>query len=71
LGVSYNTYKKYARDYGVFEDLKNPSWIGIRKGSNILGQHSLDDILAGKHPNYPVWKLKKRLLLNGYLAREV
>ena len=24
LGVSYNTYKKYARKYGIFEDLKNP-----------------------------------------------
>ena len=22
LGVSYNTYKKYARKYGIFEDLK-------------------------------------------------
>jgi len=25
LGVSYNTYKKYAREYKIFEDLKNPS----------------------------------------------
>ena len=23
LGVSYNTYKKYAKLYGIFEDLKN------------------------------------------------
>ena len=35
LGVSYNTYKKYARLYGVFEDLKNPSGLGIKKGSHI------------------------------------
>ena len=34
LGVSYNTYKKYAKEYGVFEDLKNPHGIGIRKGTN-------------------------------------
>ncbi len=27
LGVSYNTYKKYAKEYGVFEDLKNPFFI--------------------------------------------
>ena len=32
LGVSYNTYKKYARKYGIFEDLKNPDGIGIKKG---------------------------------------
>ena len=24
LGTSYNTYKKWAKIYGVFEDLKNP-----------------------------------------------
>jgi len=25
LGISYNTYKKYAKLYGIFEDLKNRS----------------------------------------------
>lgn len=71
LGVSYNTYKKYAREYGIFEDLKNPQGIGIRKGSSANGGVlALDDILAGNHPDYPVWKLKKRLLLNGYLLEK-
>ena len=32
LGVSYNTYKKYSRKYGIFEDLKNPDGNGIKKG---------------------------------------
>jgi hypothetical protein len=31
LGVSYNTYKKYAKMYGIFEDLKNPMGVGIKK----------------------------------------
>lgn len=67
LGVSYNTYKKYAREYGIFEDLKNPDGVGIRKGYNIKsGTYSLDDLIDGKYPNYPVHKLKSRLLLNGY-----
>ena len=71
LGVSYNTYKKYAREYGVFEDLKNPHGIGIRKGSQSSpGYHSLDDIIAGKFPNYPIWKLKRRLLLSGYMQEK-
>ena len=71
LGVSYNTYKKYAREYGIFEDLKNPHGIGIRKGGqNSGGFHPLDDILAGKYPKYPVWKLKQRLLLNGYMEEK-
>ena len=47
LGVSYNTYKKYARKYGIFEDLKNPDGTGIRKGYNIKrGKYSLDDLIA-------------------------
>mgnify|MGYP003679600670 FL=1 len=71
LGVSYNTYKKYAREYGIFENLKNPHGIGIRKGSNPHSfAHGLDDILAGKYPEYPTWKLKKRLLDNGYLEEK-
>ena len=70
LGVSYNTYKKYAQMYGLFEDLKNPSGAGIKKGSAASGFHSLEDLVAGKHPNYPVWKLKKRILLGGYLEEK-
>jgi 5-methylcytosine-specific restriction endonuclease McrA len=71
LGVSYNTYKKYAREYNVFEDLKNPSGLGIKKGNSKFGGfHALDDILAGKHPTYPIWKLKKRILLNGYMEEK-
>jgi len=71
LGVVYNTYKKYAQMYGIFEDLKNPSCIGIPKKSNGgIGNYPLDDILAGKHPTYDISKLKKRLLLNGYLEEK-
>ena len=71
LGVSYNTYKKYARKYGIFEDLKNPDGIGIKKGYNLKrGKFALDDIIAGKYPEYPIWKLKQRLLLNGYMLEK-
>lgn len=71
LGVSYNTYKKYAKQFGIFEDLKNPEGVGIRKGFNIKkGIYSLDDILAGKYPDYPTWKLKRRLIKNGYMLEK-
>ena len=71
LGVSYNTYKKYAKSYGIFEELKNPNGTGIRKGYNIKrGKYSLDDILKGKYPEYPIWKLKQRLLNNGYMLEK-
>ena len=71
LGVSYNTYKKYAKLYGIFEDLKNPEGVGIQKGFNIKkGKYSLDDILKGEYPDYPVWKLKRRLISNGYILEK-
>jgi 5-methylcytosine-specific restriction endonuclease McrA len=71
LGVAYNTYKKYAKLYGVFEDLKNQAGVGIRRINPKTGElYSLDDVLEGKYPNYPLWKLKRRLLHNGYLKEE-
>ena len=67
LGVSYNTYKKYAKEYKIFEDLKNPHGIGIRRGNSTSGGfHSLDEILGGN----PIWKLKRRLLLNSYMEEK-
>lgn len=71
LGVSYNTYKKYAQQYGIFDDLKNQAGIGIRKGNVTNSNYApIEDILGGKHPNYPIWKLKKRLLLGGYVEEK-
>ena len=50
LGVSYNTYKKYAKQYGIFDDLKNQAGIGIAKGFHSMQQrYELDDMLNGKH----------------------
>lgn len=71
LGVSYNTYKKYAKMYGIFEDLKNPKGFGIPKGfMKTQQQYKLDDIIAGKHPKYPNWKLKRRLIEAGYMQEK-
>ena len=67
LDVAYNTYKKYAKMYGLFEDQKNPSGEGIRTGYNLhKGKYALDDILDGEYPEYDPLKLKKRLIKNGY-----
>jgi hypothetical protein len=70
LGVCYNTYKKWARLYGIFEDLKNPTGIGISKKGGKKGTISLDSILRGEHPNYDIHVLKRRLLLNGYIEEK-
>lgn len=72
LGVAYKTYKKYAKMYGIFENLKNQAGIGISKGFNSKSgsSYSIEDILDGKYPDYPVWKIKKRLLNHGYMEEK-
>lgn len=70
LGVSYNTYVKYAKIYGIHEQFKNQAGKGITKGVNTRGKYPLKDILEGKYPNYPPHRLKSRLIRAGYLKEE-
>jgi len=67
LDVAYNTYKKYAKMYDLFEEQKNQAGKGISNGYNLhKGKYALDDILAGKYPEYDSLKLKQRLIKNDY-----
>lgn len=66
LHVSYSTYRKYAKMYGIFEVVKNPSGIGISKGwTENVDKYDLNDVLAGKHPKYAIKYLKPRLIEEG------
>jgi len=68
LDVSYNTYKKYARMYGLHNDFVNQEGHGISKGySSTGGKYPLKDIIEGKHPEYSKNKLMSRLIKAGYL----
>jgi hypothetical protein len=70
LGISYNTYKKYAKMYGIFEDLKNPYGIGIERAKRIKNKkYHIDDLIAGKHLKYPLFKFKNKLFDSGYLPK--
>ncbi len=70
LGISYNTYKKYAKMYGIFEDLKNPYGIGIERAKKIKNKkYHIDDLIAGKHLKYPLFKFKNKLFDSGYLPK--
>ena len=70
LGISYNTYKKYAKMYGIFEDLKNPYGIGIERAKIIKNKkYHIDDLIAGKHLKYPLFKFKNKLFDSGYLPK--
>lgn len=72
LGVSYNTYKKWAKTYGIFENLLNPAGIGIIRANQVHnGENALDKILRGEgKPDYPIARLKRRLITSGYFAEE-
>ena len=70
LGVSYTTYKKYARLYDLHEQHLNPGGKGIPKPHVEGKRFPLADILGGKHPSYDVHKLKERLIKTGYLDEQ-
>lgn len=70
LGVSYNTYKKYAKLYGIFEDLKNPYGIGIEKAKKIKNKkYHIEELIDGKHLHYPLHKFKNKLFDSGYVPK--
>lgn len=66
LGVSYPTYKKYAKKYNIH---KTPGW-PIKKGevrrkgpiNPYKGKFPLNEILENKHPNFPAHRLKDKLI---------
>ena len=70
LGISYNTYKKYAKLYGIFEDLKNPYGVGIERNVGIRNnKYNIEDLIDGKHLHYPIHKFKNKLFDSGYLPK--
>lgn len=64
LGVNYYTYKKYAKMYGLWDPRPN-----IKGKSGVFdpekGRHPLAEILEGKHPDYPVFRIKDKLIRSG------
>lgn len=70
LRISYNTYKKYAKLYGIFDNLKNPYGVGIEKAKTIKNKkYHIDDLVAGKHLRYPLHKFKNKLFDSGYIPK--
>ena len=47
LSVSYNTYKKWAKYYGVFDQHLNQIGVGVKKGWAV-STISVEDIISGK-----------------------
>ena len=69
LGVAYNTFKKYAIMYDLFEQNKNQAGVGVTTKGNTGWGIKIQDLFAGKLPNYPHWKLQERIIRDGYVKQ--
>lgn len=63
LNMHFNTFKKYALKFNCY--VANASHKGVKTGPR-QDRISTDDILLGKYPDYQTYKLKLRLLREGY-----
>lgn len=70
LQVSYPTYKKWAKLYNLFKI--NPWGKGDKKKywAPDKGKYPLNQILEGKFPEYPVFRLKDLLIRSGIKKAE-
>ena len=70
LGVGYNTYKKWAKYYNIFNQHKNQEGKGIKKGWASY-KINIDDIFNGKvKSRYSLSTFKNRLIEEGYFQEE-
>jgi len=72
LGVSYPTYKKWAKYYKIFEQHKNQEGVGVKKGwaSYKIPLEKFFDGEKNLPSNYSLKTLKKRLIEEGYMQEE-
>ena len=66
LRVAYNTFKKYAKMYDLFEPAKH----GARIGGVGAKPPELQAIFSGEHPSYSKARLQQRCIKEGFLAEE-
>lgn len=70
LRISYNTYKKYAKMYGIMDRLKNQGCVGIVKKKAIRNKkYHIDELIKGHHTHYPLVRYKNKLFDSGYVPR--
>ena len=63
LGMHYNTFIRWAKKLNCYTP--NQSGKGTKKGQ-YSSRISTQDILDGKYPDYGTYKLKRRLIQEGY-----
>jgi hypothetical protein len=73
LGISYITFKKYAKTYGIHVTKGWPVKKGVCCRGPIdpkKGKFPIQDILDGKHPDFPIHRLKDKLIRSGIKQAE-
>jgi len=68
LRVQYNTYKKYAKLYGIFDGHTNQAGKKIPR-KKYKGAFGMESLFRGEHPTYDMTKFKDRLIAAGYLPQ--
>jgi len=72
LEVTYNTYKKWAQYYKVFEQHLNQKGVGVKKGWATY-KVPVDEIISGERQPPARWShkvFKSRLIEDGYFQEE-
>jgi hypothetical protein len=72
LGISVNTYKKYAELYGIYGRVKNRSGKGMEKPikNEESGKYPLSRVFANEFPDYPGNRLRVRCIRAGKLEEK-
>ena len=71
LGVSYPTYKKYCKMYGIHKIMdKKAKRANIAPVNPFKGKYPLDRILKGEFPQFPVHRLKDKMIRAGIKKAE-
>lgn len=69
LNISFSTYKKWAKDYGLYyNEHMNRAGKGVSKARK-KGLFGLNEILEGKHPNYDRTRLRDRLIATATIVQ--
>ena len=55
--------------YDLFEQNKNQAGVGVTTKGNTGWGIKIQDLFAGKHPNYPHWKIQERIIRDGYVKQ--
>lgn len=72
IGVCIETYKKWAKKYGIYGRIKNLGGVGISRAvkNEDSGKYPLSRIFANEFPDYPPHRLRKRCVRTGKLIEK-